>query len=226
MRRRQGVVLPTTLLVLVVALLLGISSARTALLSEKASRNDRDRLLALHAAEAALLDAEADITGAPADGRRGSRFRDAARNEQAGVCRRGGFDELAGICTPAIGGQPPVWTVTDFMDRSENAATIPFGRFSGRVYPSGEGNLPAHAPRYIIEVLADASPGTEAGNSLPVFRITVVGFGVREGTQVALQSWFRLPPPGISPGAAAHGRYGWRELNNWKELHDATGNAQ
>lgn len=60
-RRDQGFSLITTLVLLVIASLLGVGASQLVLMSERSSRYDRDRLIAFQAAEAALLDAEMDI---------------------------------------------------------------------------------------------------------------------------------------------------------------------
>jgi len=61
MRRAAVSALLRCILVMVVALMLGLSGARIALQEERAARNDRDRKTAFQAAEAALLDAQRDI---------------------------------------------------------------------------------------------------------------------------------------------------------------------
>eukprot|EP01034_Spumella_vulgaris_P043320 gene43320-53785_t len=55
-----------TLLMLIAVLLLGASAARTAMLGEKAARAERDRYVALQAAEDALADAAKEINGSAA----------------------------------------------------------------------------------------------------------------------------------------------------------------
>ena len=62
-QREQGFSLITTLVLLVIASLLGVAASQLVLMSERSSRYDRDRLIAFQAAEAALLDAEMDIRG-------------------------------------------------------------------------------------------------------------------------------------------------------------------
>ena len=59
--RQHGFTLPVTLMLLLAALVLGASAARMSLLGEQAARAQRERLIAFHAAEDALMDAERDI---------------------------------------------------------------------------------------------------------------------------------------------------------------------
>ncbi len=62
-RRERGATLMVAMCVMLVLLLMGASAARSALYAEKAARGERDRQVALYAAEAALDDAERDIEG-------------------------------------------------------------------------------------------------------------------------------------------------------------------
>ena len=68
---------------------------------------------------------------------------------------------------------------------------------------TGHGLLPARAARYIIELLRYLQPGQDAGTANNYFyRITALGFGARETTQVVLQSYYRKtgsPPAKGSP---------------------------
>jgi hypothetical protein len=61
LRRQDGAALIVSLMMLIVVLILSIALATVSLQGEKASRSDRDRQIALMAAEAALKDAEMDI---------------------------------------------------------------------------------------------------------------------------------------------------------------------
>ena len=62
--RQQGAALATVLFLLLAVLMISASSMRAALSASKSARHERDRQVALAAAEAALLDAERDIDGA------------------------------------------------------------------------------------------------------------------------------------------------------------------
>src|SRR5450830_497717 len=101
-RRQSGAALPVTLMMLVVVMLLGVAAMQTSLLSEKSSRNHRDRQIAFQAAEAALRDAALDLASTPG--------RNPAFPEVAGDCRRTGM--AAGLC---LAGALPLWQGQDFL---------------------------------------------------------------------------------------------------------------
>lgn len=67
---------------------------------------------------------------------------------------------------------------------------------------TGHAFLPAKAGRYIIELLRSMQPGQDAGMTQQYFyRITAIGFGTRETTQVVLQSYYRKS--GTASGGAS-----------------------
>lgn len=58
--------------------------------------------------------------------------------------------------------------------------------------PTGQGFLPFKRPRYIIELVPYTREGEDAGPSIShVYRVTAIGFGVRDTSQVVLQSYYR-----------------------------------
>lgn len=178
--RQQGASLIIALLMLCVILLLGISAARLTMIGTQASRNDRDRQVAFQAAEAALVDAQMDLEGSrkkhvfPKDGKVGFASGCTQEGDYAGLCMATGTDA------------PPVWEQVDFL---QDKPSVPYGRFTGRTFPYGSGPLPARLPRYIIEVLPYVRPGQAMEST--IYRITAVGFGMRETTQVMLQAIYR-----------------------------------
>jgi type IV pilus assembly protein PilX len=188
-----GAALIVALLMLIAVLILGISAANIALQGEKASRGDRDRQVALQAAEAGLMDAELDIEGGPDKGN--------SRSSIFGPERVEGFAPgcvaiskiYVGLCTWAEEGATPAWQVMDFQDMSAAAKTVSYGDFTGQVFQTGKGSLPARPPRYIIELMPYNMVGESAGpDSLTYFyRVTAVGFGMRDTTQVMLQTFYR-----------------------------------
>ena len=192
----RGATLIVVMLLLIVVLLLGVSASQLALQGEKSSRNDRDRQIAFQAAEAALLDAETDIEASP-DALR-SRSHLFSESGMAGLteteeaaCASGENNVFLGVCGYA-GEEAPAWRHADFsISDATTVHSVPYGRFTGQVFPTGAGPLPARLPRYIIEVLPYRQAGAAADASLHVYRITAVGFGVRETTQVALQTVYR-----------------------------------
>lgn len=82
----------------------------------------------------------------------------------------------------------------DFGNTDSDAASVPFGRFTGQTLPqgtdAGASPFPAQLPRYIIELMTDHSVG-QATNSFYIYRITAVGFGTDSKTQAVLQSFYR-----------------------------------
>lgn len=192
-RDETGASLIVALLMLVAVLSLGVSAAQIALQGEKAARNERDRQIALQAAEAALLDAELDIEASPDKERSRSALFAHDRTEGfADGCAGGASNRYAGLCMRAEGGDP-VWQKIDFLDQSTNARSVAYGRFTGQSFQTGAGALPARLPRYIIELMPYRRAGEGAtGDDLTYFyRITAIGFGAGESTQVVLQTFYR-----------------------------------
>lgn len=198
-RRRMaqhGATLLITLLLLMVVLLLGIAAAQIALQGEKFSRNDRDHQIAFQAAEAALLDAEMDIQQSPDEARSRSHLFVAGGSpgfpvsaEQ--ICASGDQNISLGLCRYEEGSLS-AWRHVDFLDAgAHTTSSVSYGKFTGQSFQSGVGLLPARLPRYIIELIPHRKAGTSAEQVDYLYRITAVGFGVRETTQVALQTFYR-----------------------------------
>ena len=195
--KQSGIALIVALLMLVVIMLLGSSAGQIALLSEKASRNDRDRQLAFQAAEAALMDAELDIERSPDPAR--SRSHLFSKNSAIGfpgdgeqACMGGQTNVYLGLCRHIPDGATPAWLTVDFMRTAgANARSVPFGMFTGQNLQSGVGALPAKAPRYIVELMVYNKPGESADKPSYFYRVTAIGFGARDTTQVVLQTFYR-----------------------------------
>ncbi|MES2014932.1 MAG: PilX N-terminal domain-containing pilus assembly protein [Pseudomonadota bacterium] len=181
-RREHGAVLLVALCVMLILLMLGVSAARTALNAEKSARAERDRQIALHAAEAALDDAERDIDSAN-DVQRASLF---ARGSGAGFvdgCGSGAAN--LGLCLRSV---PPAW---QRIALDGVARTVEYGRFTGAMLPVGHGTLPARLPRYVIELMPYARAGADASARIGNFyRITAIGFGASDTSRVVLQSYY------------------------------------
>ena len=189
--RMQGIALVVCLLMMLVILLLGASGAHIALQEEKASRFERDRMVAFQAAEAALRDAEIDIERSG----RLAHFKSGQR--RAGECGAGQANPLLGLCRPAPPELFPVWQKIA-LDREK--ISVPYGHITGRVLMTGDRAAP---PAYLIEVLGE-----------PAYRITAIGYGTSGRTQVVLQSYFHKAAKG------AGRRLGWREILNWEEVRE------
>ncbi len=219
--RQRGAALIVSLLMLTVVLMLGISAAHIALQGEKASRNDRDRQIAMQAAEAALIDAESDIEHSP----RSHLFNSDRTDGFTESCGSGQPNIYLGLCSQAEHADIPVWQRVDFMNTDGQAHAVTYGHFTGHVIQTGPGLLPALPPRYIIERISysSADPATDTENPTYFYRITAVGFGMRDITQVALQTFYRKKDGGKEQTILPAGRFGWREISNWQELHNAFG---
>ncbi|BDT58351.1 hypothetical protein MasN3_18450 [Massilia varians] len=223
---QRGVALLTALLLMLAVLLGSIAAARTAISGARAAGHERDRLLALQAAMAALADAEQDIEGGqdPASARAAA-LAHATPAAFAAGCRGGAPYE--GLCEHA----PQADALFALLADDEGPA-VALGSFTGALLPAGEGALPARAPRYLVERLSSV-PGAL------LYRVSALGFGSMASTQVALQAYYRkllpsTPPPGQEeetvpqaaapappalPGTAGGAgiRVGWREIGNWHE---------
>ena len=184
LRHQRGASLLIVLLMLVVVMLFGASAAQLTLMNEKSSRNDRDRQIAFQAAEAGLRDAERDIAS--------GRVTPGVFPERAGACHD------SGLCLATVNAAP--WRLTDF---STPSPTVGYGRFTGLSFPHGGASLPAHPPRYLIELLRLYTADKQV---ITRYRVTAVGFGPRPTTQVMLQT--------VLDAAAPWRRLSWREINN------------
>lgn len=206
----KGATLVYVLCLLIVILLLGVSAAQMALQGEKAARGERDRHVAFQAAEEALTDAQNDIEGLPGAPGRSSLFAPGSAAGFTAGCGDGASGEL-GLCLPAAPGTPALWLSMD-LDAADAASgagvsrSVPYGQLTGALMQTGQGFLPARPPRYIIELLPFHPPGAEAGAALGslatenyVYRITAIGFGAQESTQVVLQSYYRKQAAGAGP---------------------------
>jgi type IV pilus assembly protein PilX len=187
-RRQRGVTLVVGLLMLAAVLLLAASAADMALMGEKSARAERDRHIALQSAEDALMDAELDIEGAaavPAERRAQFDAADSFRPAAGTAC---GAGLSLGLCARSAAGEPPPWQTVDLG----NGTGVPLGTFTGIEAETGEGTLPLRRPRYIVERLPYHPPGSEVGaDNGNLYRVTAIGFGSREGTQVVLQATYR-----------------------------------
>lgn len=188
----EGVALIAALFVMLAVSLLALGVARIAFDAERSARAARDRQLALQAAEAGLVDAERDIDGGanPASLRAAMFRSDGAIGFVPGCGRE---PHNLGLCA-FDAGATPAWQLVD------GAATTPYGRFTGAVFPAAAaapaaaagGPLPLAPPRYVIELLPVVMAGEDAGvGQQKLFRVTAFGYGARAGTLVVLQSVYR-----------------------------------
>lgn len=185
---QAGFSMITTLILLVIATLLGLAASQIVLMSERGSRYERDRQIAFQAAESALLDAELDIRGPGSS--RSAMFRPTDSLGFEDGCATS--SSTRGLCLPAAPGATPIWSTIDFTDTSSGARSVALGTFTNRVHASGrDGIQSAIAPRYIVEIILDPTPGIDQSAPRYLYRVTAVGFGPRVETQVMLQMFFR-----------------------------------
>ena len=187
---QRGFSLITTLILLVVVTILGVGSAQMVLQAEKSTRFERDSQIAFQSAEAALLDAEFDIRGPNiSTNQRTATF---VTGSVVGFVDGCGTGVAKGLCSPSAAGQKPAWYNVDFQDESTNAVTVKFGDFTGRSLSTGTSGIrPELLPHYIIEVIPDPTPGSNASTKPTLYRVTAMGFGPRRSTQAVVQMIFR-----------------------------------
>jgi type IV pilus assembly protein PilX len=218
-RRQGGAALVCALVLMMAAMLVGVSVCRAVFASIASAGAERERSIAYEAAEAALRDAERDIASdaSGTDPARAAQFMAPGAGGFVDGCGRAGSGR--GLCLATA---PPAWQVQDLLDE-DNPALAPYGHYTGASLVTGKGLLPARPPAYLIEKIAPPGAGEPLGG---FYRITAVGFGSRGTTQVVLQSVYRKPVPAPPGGSAAPasvqlpaGRISWREIANWPQLH-------
>lgn len=202
-KEERGIALLTALLLMLAVLMTSIAAARTAISGARAAGHERDRMLALQGAMAALADAEHDIEGGSDPGSaRAAALANGSATAFAGGCRGGAPYE--GLCEYA----PDAGTIFAALADEAGPAVV-LGSFTSAHIPAGEGGLAAQAPRYLIERMPSA-----AGALL--YRVSALGFGSAAATQVALQAYYLKLPVAGTPGGPGI-RVGWREIGNWRE---------
>ena len=197
--RAMGAALVTVLFVLVAVLIVAASAVTAALNAEKSARNERDRHIALQAAEAALTDAERDIESSDPGSARAAMFAPGSAFGFVDGCGRGAGDPGQGLCSRVEPPGVPPWLSARLGDGDPGlSGAVPYGTFTGARMATGAGTLPALPPRYIIELMPFARAGEDASQpSVNFYRITAVGFGSRSTTRVVLQSVYRKSTAGV-----------------------------
>ena len=168
MKRQQGAVLVVSLIMLLIMTLIGLSSMRTTILEEKMAGNYRDRNIAFQAAEAALLDAEADVV--------------------CNGCTRGspisGLDNFDATCTNGICGG---WVSTVWTDTSKMGNVVTYGTYTGATAIAGV----ATPPNYLMEGKKCIAPGWAAWKYC--YQITATGYGGSANATSVLQEVYIKP---------------------------------
>jgi type IV pilus assembly protein PilX len=180
-RAQRGLSLITTLLFVLAALVLGISVLSVGAMQERIIGNSKDHDVALQAAEAALRDAEADIS--------------------VNVNPSTAFTDncALGLCTP-----PTLRTTVSPLpvDKQTGFTWTDSGRVRTYGQYTGASPLPgvASPPVYVIEKLGNL--GTPPGESVVIgtepvapgvgYRITAHATGARSETVASLQSIYAI----------------------------------
>ncbi len=173
--RQRGTALVIAMLFLAILGILGATTMTNTTLEERMAGNARDRDIALQAAEAALRDAERDLTNTnPA-------FRVVALGAFPAV---GSPNCLAALCAENAS------MSTNITDPVKSAF---YGQFTGELAMDG----PAQLPRYMIELLNTVPTGIVVPPPTPPavtrnFRITARGVGKNTNTVVIVQEVLQM----------------------------------
>jgi len=160
-QRQRGIALLTVLVLMLAVLMTGIASARGALQSARAAAHERDRVLAVQMADAALRDAQRDIEGGAEPGSaRANAFLTGSADAFISGC--GGGRPYSGLCAHVA---DPALTAE--LLAADDGPAVVFGSYTSSSMPDGVGGLAAQAPRYLIELMPappsgpPSRPGTE-----------------------------------------------------------------
>ncbi|GAA5185061.1 hypothetical protein GCM10025771_40600 [Niveibacterium umoris] len=185
-RRQRGATLIVSLLLLVIITIMGLAAIRTSTLEERMARYGVEQGVAFQAAEAALRDAEIDLTGSTS-----TRFGivqgvtgfAADCNATAAAAAR-----INGLCLPAPAGSAPVWQT----QMGVAGAAVTYGTYGGNLPlpTTGGPSSVAQQPRYVVEGITTPGPGTslKVGTVNARYRVTAQGFGPRQEVQAWVQT--------------------------------------
>ena len=170
--RQRGATLVITLLFLTMLTLAGVSAMTTGTMEERIARNSRDFNLAFQAAEAALRDARADLSGAAGLSTRNPVIIGNASFPTTGCA--------LGLCVTAAAGATPVWEIE--TNWTTAGVYVAYGTYTTALVlpltptPGGVAQL----PRYLIEYIGSSGPQY-------LYRITTRGWGASATSVVMLQ---------------------------------------
>ncbi|RJX33296.1 MAG: hypothetical protein C4516_02575 [Oxalobacter sp.] len=182
-RFQNGSVLITGLIFLMILTMIALSSLSGGTMEEKLAANDRDRQVALQAAEAILREAETSLFSAPPfDPFDPDKFTDA--------CQPADGEKLGGLCTELPLATAPRWRTVSWASRKN---TRTFASKGGKLRDKF-GELTAQ-PQYIVEIVsAPYKPNAAVARCEPgIAHITARGEG-RNQSIVILQSTYRFLP--------------------------------
>lgn len=213
-KKQKGASLIMVLIMLSAIFIVTAFTARLGLLSERSSRNDRDRQSALLAAEAALKDAEMDLLlGSTAANARcafivGGRDRDPGRaggsppkisNFELGCgstsSATSGAISTRGLCQENTG-VTPLYKSINWEDTSSSRKYATLGEFTGQEFDwlEGSSGFTVKPPKYIIE-LVPVRTFDSKDNPIDTwgFLITAMGYGLTPDSQAMLQGlWLKV----------------------------------
>lgn len=176
--------------ILVVVSLLGTVAMDLALLGERSSRNERQLNSAWQGAQAALEDAELELTHAPGSTRSAVFSRQGNPLFVPG-CGQQGWAK--GLCSTAAGESVPVWLSLDLTKNAARMAEL--GEFTGRSAQAATVAPPGFSkPRYLIEAMADPELFADRDPRVApgvVYRVTAVGFGASSDNAAVIQAVYR-----------------------------------
>ena len=186
----RGASLVTVMAILVIVSLLGTVAMDLARLGERSSRNERQSQWAWQGAQAALEDAELELTHA-SDSPRSSLFSRQASALFTPGCGQQGWGK--GLCSTSAGESVPIWLSLDLVRDASHMTEL--GEFTGRSAQAAAVLPPGFTkPRYLIEAIADPElfadrdPRTAPG---VVYRVTAVGFGASHDNAAVIQAIYR-----------------------------------
>lgn len=217
--KNRGVALITVMLFLIALTGLAVWTARQSLLGEGLARNQLDRTAATQAAEAALRDAERDLTiltSAIRTNASCTRSREGPPKSYEftsdctlGYCFKDEASYGASDWSTATSSNKtvsePWWplnkggdwnnTFSEKPDRTITPADVTRCNFKGGVPLGTFTGIPpitgvAIQPEYLIELYDRTKISTVTKQEEPVYRITARGFGYTQRTQVVLQTIF------------------------------------
>lgn len=197
-RRQRGLAIVFVLIMLAIATSVAVISARTTLLGERSSRNDRDRQIAFQGAEMALNDAELDIMDPTTA--RGCKF---GTHQIAAGEGCSATADARGLCGPKPSlGDKPLYKDVNWDDTSASRAYVNFGEFTDRAssLQAGPGiaGAPYAKPKYIIvqtglTAVVPYDGGRRQFETRNAYRVYALGYGVSKETQVMLEAVFMKP---------------------------------
>ena len=171
--RQRGTALIVAMLFLVILGMLGVTTMTSTTLEERMAGNARDRDIAMQAAEAALRDAERDMTNT------NTAYRVVKVTPTNSFPATGTATCAAGLCSDGA---------TISANITDPVKSAFYGQFTGELPVQG----PVQQPRYMVELLDAGNPpaGTPAGTRN--LRITARGVGKNSNTVVILQTVYQV----------------------------------